>query len=140
MKIKQLIAKKLKYLLDLLPYILIILGIYSLIVVYNGHTESFTIYSDTLFNKDNNLLLGDIYSPKQNIGLGNKSYDNSKDYYEKNYKDKIISENSVILDDKILNNKMNKEPLTIKEKLVSNPDNNNCIPFEMCNSFYGRLK
>ena len=103
---------------NILPISLIIVGIYSILYVYLKELDTFEIvegfkqYNERTFATKDDLLLGDTFIVKNNIGLGNKNYLSSKDMFDNTEKNK--------------NNKEN-----------NSPDNNNCIPFELCNSFYG---
>jgi hypothetical protein len=96
--------------MNILPIVLIIIGLYSLIYVYGNYTETFSVYEPLTIDTNENLLLRDTFQEKYNIGLGNKKYHNSIDLYNMTKS----NENKV--------------------------DNNNCIPFELCDSFYGYSK
>lgn len=95
--------------MNFIPIILIIIGIYSLLMVYNGYTEAFSVYEPLTLDTNEGLLLRDSFEEKYNIGLGNKNYPTSNELYN-----------------------MKKNNGTKK-----NVDNYNCIPFEICDSFYG---
>lgn len=101
--------------MNIIPYLLIFIAIYAIIYIHSKYIEieNFQNYSQELFKNDEHLLVSDIYKYKHNIGLGN-----DKSYNRISFKN-------------ITNHK------ELKTKLLNSPDNNNCIPYELCNSFYG---
>jgi len=110
---------------NILPISLLIIGLYSLLYVYLKELNTFEIvegfkeYNERIHSTRDNLLLSDTFTVKDNIGIGNNNY---------------LSSNDLFNNDK---NKKNKIERNNNKNIHMTPDNNNCIPFELCNSFYG---
>jgi hypothetical protein len=110
---------------NLLPIILIIVGIYSLLYVYFKELDTFVIeegfskYNNKLHDIKDNLLLSDTFHVKNNIGVGNVNYHTSETLYNNHIK---IEE---------------KQESYKNKNIRKTTDNNKCIPFELCDSFYG---
>ena len=115
--------------MNIIGLILILVAIYALLYVYNSYIENFTniniendqiissgnkIHSNELYSITDGLLLTDTYVAKNNVGYGFSNTLNSNSRYSF----------------RNINNKTDKE-------LNVGPDNGTCIPFEICNTFYG---
>ena len=50
--------------MNFIPIILIIIGIYSLLMVYNGYTEAFSVYEPLTLDTNEGLLLRDSFEEK----------------------------------------------------------------------------